>query len=278
MRRPMLTLASLGAAVSIAGLAGIFAVTSDTATTGQNHADTGEYVASTTTTSSTTPPPARDALLLAMGQFNGDTSACPDPLGPPSTNPDVPRGVSTAYTPDLNSALFEIEAGSSDAEADRQAVLCVYNNSGESNLPLELLVPDTAGLPFLDVELTCGPGEATADATCEPGAPGELANTIALRIDTEVCAFDHLNRPGQPGTCTPDDPRIPPGARRSSNPPLMPLSQLLHYPVTLTGPNSVPEPFGVVAVVIQLRRFAPSVVTQTDRASWYFQIRTPSSN
>jgi len=252
-RRSLLTLAGLGALASAAGLVGVLAVGTDTATTGQNRAAAGEV---------TPPPPPPDALQLAVGDYDLAHGLV-----------TCPAGDSSAYQPDLTSGLFDLAPGE-----ETYRVLCVMNAATEP-MGVELLVPDTTAYPVTNVELTCAPGEADVDINCFPGQVGELGDDVHISFTVLSCNGTNACMPRTDGSpLNPIHPvfRVDPihGYEGSAT---MSVTAWRNTPIELSNPMTGLPAQDVFAVILRASA-TPDTTSQTDQVTWYFQLHTPVTN
>lgn len=149
-RHSLTTVMALGVVVSLLGGAGIFAVFTDRATTGENSAISGER-------------PHLEALQLAPASIAQDQSiAC------------------GAFSDDLATALItvtDLQPGGGWG-----GYLCLENASS-----LYLYVSATA-IDLLDTETACTGDESAFDSTCIATYPGELSQELNVYFNTVDCA------------------------------------------------------------------------------------------
>jgi hypothetical protein len=149
-RHSLSTVMALGAVISLIGGAGLFAVFTDRATTGENSAITGER-------------PHLEAIQVSSAAIAPDLSvAC------------------GTFSDDLATALITV----ADLQPGGQwgGFVCVKNVSS-----LDLTLSATA-IDLLDQETACSGDEGSFDSTCAVGSDGELSGVLNVYFGDVDCA------------------------------------------------------------------------------------------
>lgn len=174
---------------------------------------------------SQSPPPEADVQVALLG---------PDGCGP--------------FADDLPALVVE-EVGE-PGDTTPVAAVCLASR-GRSMGRATMTVVDA-----VDREVACSPGEATVDASCAAGEPGELAGSVVQQVTV--------------------DPRCsrPPRSAVSSE---TAFTALVHSPVAL---HEVMHPQQVICVGLQLR-YSPStfddqVRAQSDALTWRYAFHLTS--
>ena len=169
----LLSCTALGVVVGLLGVAGVFATSSDRATTGQNDARSGDLPQ---------PEPAVDLELAhasGINSLSGQVTCGDDWSG------DLTTGVLTS---DGVSLAGDGLSGDSDYGS-----VCIRNVGTLGALY------SVRALDLVDSELSCAPGEAAADTTCGSGA-GELSSQLLTDVrhvkqGTRPCSYANRAAP-----------------------------------------------------------------------------------
>ena len=141
-RSALLTLAALGAVVSLVGSTSLFSALNDTARTGTNSVESSALAASAD-------------IRLAPGTYNAGATDC------------------GTFSDDLTSAFHEV----SDFESgdNTMATLFCIKNVGSQSVTLSSLADE-----LTDVDIACTGDEAVGDTSCGADGAGELSDVVRV--------------------------------------------------------------------------------------------------